>query len=274
MVGLANPAIGAGDDETGKSQTRDAVRIDLRLVQINTAITSLTISGDVNLQVHSPTKAEPESSDPAETDRPKAAEQPGLSADRLDLGLTAPSKALIPGATLLMKNAQFKLGDKVLTLVDGKIFERVDGKDRALSDSKDIATLSAPSLICLVGQKASIEIGAQVAYLVPMEDDCLKLVMSEDLLEGLSIHMVVDKADATRVSFKDLRIKMSTVVERAAIPGVPFDVGRPIVRSTETSSSFSLEPGSMALITLPVLTEQNSLLFVLVKATPVRLPED
>ncbi len=270
LLGTVPPAATGRTPKTDTAVDHAQVRIDMHIVQVNSAIKSMTITGSADLTIHELDPFREATRAPLQDDDRALAGRSRIEAATLDVILNAEGRSsLFPGATLLMNEARFRLGSREFKVADGRIVERVGGEDRPITGDADITTISAPSLLCLVGQKASVEIGAQVAYLVQDENGCLRVETSDDMAEGLSIEVLVDQADASRVSIKELRVKMKTVVERAEIPGVPFNVGRPEVRTVETSSSMSFAPERTALITLPILSEQHPLVLVLIKATPI-----
>lgn len=269
LLGIAPPAPAGRTPKADAAADQPQVRIDMHIVQVNSAITSMTVSGSADLTIHQLDPG-PEADRDSNRDADKSLHGPSqIEAAIIDLTLNGKRSGLFPGATLLMNEARFRLGSREFKVADGRIVERVAGEERPLTGDEDIGTISAPSLICLVGQRAEIKMGAPVSYMVRDENGCLRVETSEDLVEGLSIEVLVDQADASRISIKELRVKMKTVVDRAEIPGVPFNVGRPEVRTVETSSSMSFAPERTVLITLPILSEQHPLVLVLIKATPI-----
>ena len=94
-------------------------------------------------------------------------------------------------------------------------------------------------------------IGTWVPFMVLRQDGSLEVQHSESLIEGLTIAVKVDRLDTDHISIKELNIRNSRVISRQEIPGVPFDVGRPLVHSMEVSCSLVLDPRHVGIIPLP-----------------------
>lgn len=56
------------------------------------------------------------------------------------------------------------------------------------------------------------------------------------------------------------------MIARTQVYQVPFDVGRPILRTMETHASLSLGPDKPAIIALPTFADDKRPVFVLVQA--------
>ncbi len=56
--------------------------------------------------------------------------------------------------------------------------------------------------------------------------------------------------------------EINRIAGRQAIPGVPFDVGRPIIQSMKISTAMVLGTDHVAIIHLPRATEENPPIFV------------
>ena len=167
------------------------------------------------------------------------------------------------GLTVLVADADRKLK------LAGRVWSptTADGTPRQQADSAVWTTLTAPRLACQVGQEACITVGEAVPYLVKRDDGSLVLERSE-AVEGITIRVLVDAADEDSVTFKTLGIKITQVVGREPIPDVPFDVGRPIVRSVEASAALRLGTEKLAIIALPVAHPGDRPIFVLLRAKP------
>ncbi|MCB9846688.1 MAG: hypothetical protein H6811_11975 [Phycisphaeraceae bacterium] len=102
-----------------------------------------------------------------------------------------------------------------------------------------VVMLSAPRIVAAPGQSATITIGTSAQYLEPAEDGLFRLVDSESF-EGVEIS-VRPKIDGEGViSLEPLEVRLSQVAERAPVTGLPFDVGRPTIRTVETRTSLRL----------------------------------
>jgi len=173
------------------------------------------------------------------------------------------------GVTLIGRNIVVELGDAVLQLKDGRLPPHTNGTAGGENADLGYRVLAAPKLMVSVGEQAAIGIGATVPYMVRRDDGSLVIEESQDIVEGVSIKVIIDKADENIVSLKKLNVRISTVVGRREIPGVPFDVGRPIIHSMETTSALSLGPEHVAVIALPRKKEDDSAIFVFLAARHV-----
>ena len=195
LIGTAPPAPTGRTPKTDTAVDQPQVRIDMHIVQVNSAIKSMTVSGGADLTIH---ELDPfrDAARKSDRDGDRVLDGPSrIEAATLDLTLNAERRpSLFAGATLLMNEARFRLGSREFKVADGRIVERVGGEDRPITADADITTISAPSLLVLVGQKASVEIGTLVAYLVQDENGCLRVETSDDMAEGLSIEVLVDQA--------------------------------------------------------------------------------
>ena len=127
--------------------------------------------------------------------------------------------------------------------------------------------VTAPRLLCKVGEEASITIGQSVPYMVQRDDGSL-VVKQFDETEGIAFHVLIDGADAEIVSFQRLRLRISDVVGRQPIPDVPFDVGRPMIRTMEASTALRLGADQLAIFALPNSAPDADPIYVFLAAEP------
>lgn len=219
------------------------VRVDVRVIQLN-----------------EPTPAPTHDDDGAATTR----EAPAENVAEPQVLATTPD-----GLTVLVADADRKLklaGRTWSPPTDDDVpRQRKTGQQQA--ESVIWTTLTAPRLTCQVGQEACITVGEAVPYLVKRDDGSLVLERLE-AVEGITIRVLVDTADKDSVTFKTLRIKITQLIGREPIPDVPFDVGRPIVRSVEASAALRLGTEKLAIIALPVTHPGDRPIFVLLRAKP------
>jgi hypothetical protein len=126
--------------------------------------------------------------------------------------------------------------------------------------------LSAPKLIAVSGQSAAIAIGEAVPYMTQRSDGSLVVEKSDDLTEGLSVELIGRVVAEDRVDVEVVKLKLSRVVERREIAGVPFDVGAPVIRTIETSARMTLSRSDGAAIRLPALDGDDTEILVFVWA--------
>ncbi len=123
-----------------------------------------------------------------------------------------------------------------------------------------------PRIICFVQQAASCQVGrTEIPYMKQREDGSL-IVDYWTETEGLSIDVNASAADAAGVTLEQLAVKITRLVGREPIPGVPFDVGRPIIRTMSVSTAMRLAPDKTAIIEMPTVAEDEKPVFVLIQA--------
>lgn len=181
------------------------------------------------------------------------------------LGLNSGSDGRIQTNGLASKVARDKLAVNVggysLTMLDGSLVS--GGGDSSGGASPPWQILAAPAVTALVGQPASISVGQPVSYLEPRGDGCLVLKQADDRVEGISIEMVVERASEKDVRFGRIDLKLSRVTGREPIPGIPFEVGRPIIDSRETTLGLTADPEKVSIIPLPQNKEDAPILVFL-----------
>ena len=246
IVVTAPAAQGAppADDTTG------VVRIEMQIVRAPAPVTVVSDAASASPDASADDSAKPRRAEA----RPEAKPAP------------AGNDSTGAGVVLIGDNVSIRAGDALLQVVDGRIRDRLAAADHDGLPHGACQTLSAPTILCNVGQDAAVTVGAAVSYMVRRDDGCLVVEQSPGVREGFSIRLRVDHADETTVSFKNIDLKISMVAERAKVDGVPFDVGRPTIRTIETSSALRLRPVRLALITLPAVTDDAAALFVLLRA--------
>ncbi len=135
--------------------------------------------------------------------------------------------------------------------------------------------ICAPGIISLLGQEARVRVGRQIPYMVKREDGSLVVEHGdkiEDKIEGLILTVMASEVSESSVLLDKLSVELSRVVGREPIPGVPFDVGRPIIRTMAASTSMRLAPDQCVIIEMPT-TPDDEPVFVLVQARAKKLTE-
>ncbi|MFH1745536.1 MAG: hypothetical protein ABIG44_00680 [Planctomycetota bacterium] len=126
-------------------------------------------------------------------------------------------------------------------------------------------TLTAPRLLCCVGQEANISIGQRVAYMVPRADGAFTLEHTEEA-EGIAIDVLPEAANDKIVSLKKVRMRITRVVSRQPVAGLPFEVGRPVLHTVEASTALRLATDQVAVFTLPQAADDDQPIFALLQA--------
>lgn len=191
------------------------------------------------------------SSDSSSSGQPRTAKQAPRNAASGGSSSLEPSKSNASGLAVIPDGALIGLGSLKLHVVDGRVVERADGVDREAGPDGGWKLFAAPRIQALVGQEASMTIGQRVPYMVQRDDGSLVVKQSDEASEGITISLLVDKTEGGLVSFAKLDLKLSTVIGRAAMAGVPFDVGRPTLRSVQVSTSLLVREGQLCVIPLP-----------------------
>ena len=172
-----------------------------------------------------------------------------LKADRIVLPSVLASSP--EGLSVLVAEGGFKL--------------KLAGHIWSPTETSGWTTLTAPRLLCRPGHEAGVCIGQKVPYMEMGDDSRLAVKYSEDT-EGITVTALVDEADDQTVSLESLSIRVSQVAARQPIPDVPFDVGRPIMRTAEVSTALRLDSDQLVIFALPQLGPDDRPIFVLLSA--------
>lgn len=127
--------------------------------------------------------------------------------------------------------------------------------------------LSAPRLLCVVGQAAEVSIRRTVPFMERGEGDCFVLREEPQLVEGYSLNLTPNTATSAGVQCQKTRIACTRLIGRQPVDGVPFEVGRPQLGTIELQLDLLLEPGKVALVRLPG-GEGEPAVIVLLSADP------
>ena len=136
-----------------------------------------------------------------------------------------------------------------------------------------IELLTAPSLRVRANQAAAMRSGSTVQYLEQTKEGCYAVrTLPADISPGIFLDLVPgagskDERGVETVEL-DLKLRISTIGERAPVPGFQLDVGRPIVRSKETASRYRYRLGRWNLVTSYITREpEKETLLVLIRVT-------
>ena len=249
------------------------VLVEMRVIQIDAPVRTLTFEGGVVLlpQPGGPSKSPTKVQTPIKPTDSGGQKATGASegADDRGLRLTADVVRLDGtdskfGVALVSEGATIRADQMTFRLAGGELQPTAaPGAPLPL----DWQTIAAPRLLTLLGQEATIEIGATVPYLVLRADGCLVVEESEDVREGMKLGVKIDRADAERISFGSVDLKISSIIDRQTLPGVPFDLGRPVIRTVSTPSRFSMAPDEVAIIVFPAQSDDHTAILVLLRAS-------
>lgn len=123
--------------------------------------------------------------------------------------------------------------------------------------------LAAPKLRVLRGQSAKVTVGEQVAYLEVHDTECgqcFKVVQPDDMFSGISVEMKFDSVRDDGLRFTNINIDVSRIVDREEVPGVPLDVGKPVIDSRRTELNDTVPPDTVAIIPLPQREDESGIM--------------
>jgi len=190
-----------------------------------------------------------------------------ISAENVEAqaGAAAADGGAPPAVTLVADEVLLKIADRAM---------RLSGGQEADTDEvpANWNVLTAPRVMVYPGQSGSISVGHQVPYMEMADDGCLRVVENSAASEGISVEVTADVGPDQTVLIRSLRVKISQVLDRTPIPGVPFDVGAPVISTRETQTSFRIAADKVALLRMPRVSEDNPEVMLAVKAKAVELP--
>ncbi len=120
-----------------------------------------------------------------------------------------------------------------------------------------IKQLTAPRVLALLNQPASVRVGRSLQYIKRGEDGCLQVVEDDAQREGVAIDLLVGEASAERIVFREITVEVSEVVGRLPLEGVPFEVGRPVIGTRKARMELSLAPNQVGVFPIPRASEED-----------------
>lgn len=162
-----------------------------------------------------------------------------------------------------------KIGDISLDLDADKIWSTPDGPP----PDSGINLLTAPRVVVQARGRVQSRMARSVQYLEPSDNGCLEVrSLPADASPGFFLDAVPrpgppGENGAETVDLK-LKLRLSTLGERAVIPGVDLDVGRPTLHSKEIESVYHYRLGKWNLISSYLSLEpEKQLLVVLLRVS-------
>ncbi|MCH7872438.1 MAG: hypothetical protein IID33_12130 [Planctomycetes bacterium] len=265
------------------------VMIEMRLVQIN-------VSDSSAVPVISDLPLVGKGAEPKATPRGGSGETVGTGWQGTRRTSESGFKAIDGSLNMVVaaRDWELRIGELVLH-VRGDEIKAVAGAEEG---TKPWEIVTAPRLLFAVGQATAVYVGRTVPFLMQRDDGSLVLapywterddgslvltgpaitarhdgsivVPQHQVFEGIHFWVRVDQANDEVVTIKELRLKISKLVGRVPIEGVPFDVGRPIMQNTEASMSLRLKPDQTAVIALPRDESDQPPIFMMLKARLIR----
>ena len=123
--------------------------------------------------------------------------------------------------------------------------------------------IASPRIRVALNQQGMVSVGRPIHFMTKHDDGCLRVESSNDLVEGVELKLTASKILPEGIRFTGVSLKFSRVTARQPIDGVPFDVGRPIIDTRETSLDITLDNGNLAVIPLPQAENEPAVLVFL-----------
>ncbi|MCX5691024.1 MAG: hypothetical protein NTV94_14765 [Planctomycetota bacterium] len=152
-------------------------------------------------------------------------------------------------------------GSAPMSLVAPQDAIRIFGKTMHLdSPELDAFRISAPRILCRAGQPASIMIGRELEYLESAGgaggEKLFRVISGPDLFEGLRVEVTASGMQGP-INVDRLTVRLSECVERQPLDGTDLPVGKPVMRTREVSTQFTIEPGQRGLIPIKADGQQE-----------------
>lgn len=141
-----------------------------------------------------------------------------------------------------------QIGPHRLAMREGAL---VSSSDEGAKGGAPWQVLSAPVVLLAIGQQGVVSVGQPVSYLARRDDGCLAVETDAGAVEGVEIALTAKRLNEEGARFEDIRIKFTRVAQRQPVEGVPFDVGRPVLDSRETSLGLTIKADRVGIIPLP-----------------------
>lgn len=125
--------------------------------------------------------------------------------------------------------------------------------------------IGSPRLLMREGGDAKVHVGQEAPYLERREDGAFELRRREDLAEGVMVHVVGPRLTDEGVAFDRLTMRISEVVGREQVEGLPFDAGPPILKSTEVTFAPTIPHGRVAFVRVPGFVHEEGLLYLAIR---------
>lgn len=146
-----------------------------------------------------------------------------------------------------------------LVMKDGQLVtEPIDKANASATPPWQI--VAAPKLLVQTAQKASLSVGRPVVHLVKEEDGRLKMEEAAGAIEGVTIDLNLAWVKPEGMRFSELTLRVSRILGREPLPGVPLEVGKPIMETRETNLGLTLDKGKVAVIPLPERPDEAPIL--------------
>ena len=156
------------------------------------------------------------------------------------------------------KPAVEALGFRLTMKGDQLVTEPIDKANASATPPWQI--VAAPRLLVQTEQKASLTVGRPVVHLVKEEDGRLKMEEAPGALEGVTIDLTLAWVKPDEMRFSDITLRVSRILGREPLAGVPLEVGKPVMETRETNLGLTLDKGRVAVIPLPERPDEAPIL--------------
>ncbi len=169
-----------------------------------------------------------------------------------------------PPIFYLGDEGEVRIGDQTWRL--GAALEGEPADD----DAAPFTVLSAPSLICAADQATTLTIGEPTPYLVLGPDGALRLDDGEAEIEGVTIAVTPTIEDSGMIEISPIVVDLRRLAGREPIPGVPFDVGRPIFETHSSSRTIRLAADDVAVMPMSQIdADDNDAIMLVISARAI-----
>jgi len=145
------------------------------------------------------------------------------------------------------------------------------GESHSISGRKEdpmvefATAISSPRFLIREGDDAKVYVGGDTPYLERREDGAFELRRRKDLSEGVMVDVLGPRLTDKGVAFERLTMRISEVVGREKVEGLPFDAGPPIVQSTEVSFAPTIPHDRVAFVRVPGFVHEEGLLYLAIR---------
>lgn len=260
------------------SQPAAEVFVNVRYIQVDSTKLRLSIEGYRPSSADNPLPAVSTNAirvEPADAMRDTSADL--LNAREfgtLSLSDGDPDAPRFEGA-VLNGSAVFKTGLNQTAWSPGRQSSEAGAKPET---PEGIKVLVCPALLISSGKSAGFSSGFNRAYLADEGGGCLRLKwMASDgddpihsMTEGVSFKALVALQHDGTIKLDPMTLVYRRMIGREPIDGVPFDVGRPIIKTQKMSISLVINQKATAVFAFPRDREDDALILALVQAYEVK----
>lgn len=125
--------------------------------------------------------------------------------------------------------------------------------------------LASPRILVREGEDATVVVGEQIPYLARRADGAFELRRSDEMTEGVTVDVGAPRKTDAGVAFERLAMRISEVIGREDVEGLPFDAGRPILKTTEVAFAPEIPRDRVAFVRVPGFVHEEGLLYLAIQ---------